>query len=119
MRVEIGDGQWAEIKPVSELTRADRVAVNGLVVYEINAEAGRLVVNQGREDDTAAALLGRICTDWSLPLAPPSADIKSLDGLSLTQDDALKAAIRPHLKAILGQNAPTEDNETPTPASAS
>lgn len=119
MRVEIGDGQWAEITPVGELTRADRKAVNVHVIYEVNAEEGRLVVNAGRDDEAAAALLGRVCTDWSLPMPPPSKDLKSLDGLSLAQDDALKAAIQPHLAAILGKNAPVPGNETPTQASAS
>jgi hypothetical protein len=119
VRVELPEGNWAEIRPVEELSRADRRAVNKFVVYEVNAEAGRMVINAGADDDAATALLERICTDWSLPLPPPSKDVKSLDRLSLAVDDALRAAIRPHTQAILGHNAPTKDNEVPTAASAS
>ena len=116
MRVSIGAKDWAEIRPVEELTRADRKAVNAHVIYEINAEAGLLVVNSGRDDDANAALLARICTDWSLPFPSPATDPSSLDRLTLEQDDALRKAIKPDMAAILGQNAPVKQNELPTAA---
>ena len=55
----------------------------------------------------------------ALPLPPPSADISSLDRLSLDQDDALREAVEPHLKAIQGKNAPVAANPDPTAGSAS
>lgn len=119
MRVELPGGHWAELKPAEELTRADRKAVNAFVVYEVNAEAGRLVVNAGRDDEANAALLARICTDWSLPFPPPATDPSHMDRLSLEQDDALREAIRPHMEAVLGRNAPVNKNEGPTAGSAS
>lgn len=117
MRIEIGDGQWAEITPVEQLTRLDRKAVNAAIVFEQNG--GSPVVRASMDDDMATALLARVCTDWSLPWPPPAADPSSLDKLSLDQDDALRKAIQPHITAILGKNAPVPGNETPTPASAS
>ena len=114
MRVDIGGGQWAEIKPVSELTREDRVAVNDVITYEGDRETGHLVVRASSDDHAAAAILGRVCTDWSLPLPPPTEDIKSLNRLSLAQDDALRASVEEHLKAIQGKNAPLEENPVPT-----
>lgn len=117
MRVDIGGSQWAEIKPVSELTRADRVAVNEVITYDTDGKT--LVYKASSDDNAAAACLARVCTDWSLPLAPPSVDIKSLDHLSLEQDDALRASIEEHLVAIQGKNAPLQENAVPTPSSAS
>ena len=112
MRVEIGEGQWAEIKPVSELTRADRVAVNEVITYDTDGKT--LVYKASSDDNAAAAILGRVCTDWSLPLPPPAVDIKSLDSLSLAQDDALRASVEEHLKAVQGKNAPLQENPVPT-----
>jgi hypothetical protein len=112
MRVDITGGQWAEIRPVSELTRADRVAVNEVITYDTDGKV--LVYKASSDDHAAAAILARVCTDWSLPLAPPVVDIKSLDSLSLEQDDALRASVEEHLKAIQGKNAPLQENPVPT-----
>jgi hypothetical protein len=119
MRVALDEKNWAEITPVEQLTRADRVAVNAHVFFEGDAQTGNPIVRVGMDDDMAGALLERICTDWSLPFPPPSQDAKSLDRLSLVQDDKLREAIQPHITAIRGGTAPTKDNEVPTPASAS
>lgn len=117
MRVDIGGGQWADIKSVSELTRADRVAVNEVITYDTDGKT--LVYKASSDDNAAAAILARVCTDWSLPLPPPSADITSLDRLSLAQDDALRASVEEHLKAIQGKNAPLQENPVPTASFAS
>ena len=115
MRVEIGNGQWAEIKPVSELTRADRRAVNDAIVIEAGEDNSR-ILRASMDDDMAAAVMCHVVTDWSLPLPPPTVDPTSVDRLSLEQDDALRASIQEHLKAINGKNAPVEGNEVPTGA---
>jgi hypothetical protein len=112
MRVDIGGGQWADIKPVSELTRADRTAVREVITYDTDGKT--LVYKASSDDHAAAACLARVCTDWSLPLPPPAVDITSLDRLSLDQDDALRASVEPHLEAIQGKNAPLQENPVPT-----
>lgn len=119
MRVAIGGKDWAEIRPVEELTRADRIAVNAVICFEGDAQTGNPIVRASMDDDMATAILGRVCTDWSLPLFPPVKDIKSLDGLTLEQDDELRKAVQPHLDAIKGKSAPVKDNEVPTPGSVS
>lgn len=117
MRVAIGEKDWAEITPVEQLTRADRKAVNAVIVFE--QHDGTPVVRASMDDDMADAILSRVCADWSLPLPPPAADASSLDRLTLEQDDELRKAIKPHIQAILGQNSPVKENEVPTRASAS
>jgi hypothetical protein len=119
MRIALDDKNWAEITPVDQLTRADRVAVNAHVFYEGDAQTGNPVIRLGMDDDMATALLSRICTDWSLGFPPPSQDPASLDRLSLAQDDKLREAIQPHIVAIRGGTAPVKDNEVPTGTSAS
>lgn len=117
MRVDIGGGQWADIRPVSELTRADRIAVREVIEYDYDGKG--LTFRASSDDKAAAACLSRVCLDWSLPLPPPSVNIGSLDHLSLAQDDALRASVEEHLKAIQGKNAPLEENPVPTASSAS
>lgn len=119
MRVPVSDTHWAEIKPVEELTRADRTAVNEFFVLETDAVNGRVITRASVDDGMSGALLCRICTDWSLPFPPPATDAKSLDRLPLDVDDALRKAIQPHIHALTGLGAPVPDNEVPTPASAS
>jgi hypothetical protein len=114
VRVPIGGKDWAEIRPVEELTRADRIAVNSVIRFEGDAQTGNPIIRASMDDDMATAILARVCTDF-----PPVKDPSSLDGLTLEQDDALRAAIQPHLDAIKGKGAPTEDNEVPTPSSVS
>lgn len=119
MRVAIGGKDWAEIKPVEELTRSDRKAVNAVIVIEADAASGRIITRASMDDEMAAAVMCRIISDWSFPYPPPGTDPKSLDRLPLGVDDELRKAIQPHLDAIRGSNAPSSDNEVPTPASAS
>lgn len=116
MRVSLGPNDWAELKPVNELTRADRKAVNAAIVFE---QGEHPVVRASMDDDMFAALAGRVVLDWSLPLPTPSVDPSGLDRLSLEVDDQLHEALRPHMAAVLGQDAPVKGNEVPTPASVS
>ena len=117
MRVAIGGSDWAEIMPVEQLRRADRKTVNAVIIFE-QGEAGP-VIRAGMDDDIATAVLCRVCTDWSLPYPSPVLDPSSLDKLTLEQDDELRKAIRPHVAAILGQDAPAKENEVPTQGSVS
>lgn len=119
MRVPLDAQNWAEIKPVEELTRADRIAVNDVIVYEGEPGTGRLIVRASADDHAATAILARVIVDWSFPIPIPSAEIKSLAQLSLAQDEALRAAVEPHLKAIQGKDAPGKENAVPTAGSAS
>ena len=119
MRVPISDTHWAELKPVEELTRADRAAVNEFFVLETDVANGRVITRASVDDGMSKALLERICTDWSLPFPPPVKDVESLDRLPLDVDDALRKAIQPHIHALTGLGAPVKENEVPTPASAS
>jgi hypothetical protein len=114
MRVPLDGQNWVEIKPVSELTRADRMAVNEVIVYEKSED--NLILRASADDKAAGAVMARVITDWSFPMGVPSVDPSSLDRLSLEQDDALRAAVEEHLKAIQGKNAPAPGNEVPTPA---
>lgn len=122
----MGGNDWAEVTPVEQLTRFDRKAVNAVIVFEQNG--GKPVVRASMDDDMAEAIIERVVTDWSLPFPVPGQDPHrpavgdtpenpgSINKLSLEQDDALRKAVQPHIKAILGQNAPTPANEIPTAA---
>lgn len=118
MRVDLGNGDWADIKDVSELRRPDRRAVNDTIVVEADA-SGRRILKASMDDDMTAEVLKRVVTGWSLQLPPPSQDPSSLDKLTLEQDDALSEAVEPHIAAIRGRDAPVKSNEVPTGASES
>jgi hypothetical protein len=114
VRVELPGGNWAELKPIGELTRADRRAVNAAIIFE--QDGGKPVVRASMDDDMFAALAGRVILDWSFPLPTPAVDPNGLDRLTLEQDDELHKAIKPYLDAVLGNHAPVKGNEVPTSA---
>ncbi|TVZ01273.1 hypothetical protein EAS64_33890 [Trebonia kvetii] len=119
MRVTLDTSDnWAELREVADLRRPDRLAVNKAISLSSDGE-GRAIIPGSMEDDMATALLPLVITEWSLPYPVPAKRPDALSFLTLEQDDALRAAIVPHLKAIQGVNAPTPTNETPTAPSAS
>jgi hypothetical protein len=119
MQVTLDADHWAEIKEVADLRRGDRRAVNAAIVFEGDPETNRPIIRASLDDDMANALLPLVVLNWSLPLPLPAKDVKSLDKLTLQQDDNLRKAIQPHIDACQGKGAPVKDNEDPTPASAS
>jgi hypothetical protein len=118
LRVDLGGNEWADLRDLDQLRRADRVAVNEKIVIQGDRESG-LVIKASMDNDMAAALLERIVENWSLALPLPSQDPNVLDKLTLAQDDALSKAIEPYIAAIRGREAPVKDNEVPTNASDS
>lgn len=112
-------GNWAQLKEVADLRRADRRAVNQAIVVETDPKTRAPIIRGSLDDDIADATLKHVVENWSLPFPLPSADPASLDKLTLEQDDALRKAIQPHIDALQGKNAPTKENPDPTPASAS
>jgi len=119
MRVPIDEKNWAEITPPEQLTRFERKAVNATIVYEVNPASGLPLIKASLDDEMTGAILCLVCTDWSLPIPAPVHDPKSLDKLTLEQDDKLREAVIPHIQAIKGGKAPVPANEVPTPGSAS
>jgi len=132
VHVPLGGDDWAKIKDVSDLRAGDRREVNKKIIIEATPD-GRPIIRQSMEDDMVSAILEHVVLNWSLqmplpavdPYRPASADGKvpenpgSLSKLTLGQDNALLEAVKPHYLALTGQDAPTKENETPTPASAS
>jgi hypothetical protein len=118
MRIELPNGNWAEVKEISDLRRSDRRALNEAIVIE-TAEGGHAIVRASLEDDMANAVLPSLVLNWSLPLPLPSVKPDVLDLLTLEQDQALREGIQGHINALQGKNAPVPDNAVPTALSAS
>lgn len=118
MHVQLDGDNWAELKEVADLRRPDRQAVNKTIVVNTDAD-GKPIIKASLDDDMATATLVHVVDNWSLPWPLPSVDPKSLDKLTLEQDDKLREAIQPHIDAIRGREAPVKSNEVPTNASDS
>lgn len=118
MRVTLDDKNWAEIMDPSELRSGDRRAVNRAVRLEVG-EDEKPIFTGALTDDMRDALLCRVVSNWSLDFPIPAKDAKSLEKLTLPQEDALKAAVQPHLDLINGRVNPTERDSDPTAGSKS
>jgi hypothetical protein len=118
MRIELSEGQWAEVADVESLLDGDRKAVNRAVTLTVEKD-GRRTLPGSMDDDMQDALLARICTDWSLPMPPPSQDLKSLDKLSIAQAHALHEAVKPHMSLVKGEVNPNDKTSDPTEGSSS
>jgi hypothetical protein len=104
-RVELPDGQWAELKDADDLTGEDEVKVRAAVKL---TGAGSSQDDSGDKADgftaTAAGttlmeymMLARVITSWSLPQPINAINIRAL---RLSQLRPLKAAIRDHMEAL-------------------
>src|SRR5258708_2435013 len=104
MRVELPEGQWAEVADIETLRDGDRKAVNRAISVSAD-ENNRPVLSGDYADKMTDALLVRICHDWSLPFPPPSQDPTSLDKLTMGQARVLHEAIKDHM-ALVKDEAP-------------
>jgi hypothetical protein len=118
MQVKLDEANWADIKEVRELRRADRRAVNAATGFEVDPETRRMIMRGSTDDAIADAVLRAVVTNWSLPWPVPAVDPASLEKIELEHDDALRKAIQPHIDALKGNNAPVKANENPTEDSA-
>jgi hypothetical protein len=117
MRVELPEGQWAEVSEVSDLRDGDRKAVNRS--FTLSADADGLPKIPGDTDDKMTdALLVRICHNWSLPFPPPDQDTTSLDKLTIPQGKALREGIAEHLALVKDEVNPSKPDTDPTGASS-
>ena len=111
MRVELGDGQWAELKEVDQLRRSDQKAALRAMNLTIDPETKTVIQNGVNDLDMADALLERIITSWSFPNA---INKQSLGQLSLEQGDKLQEAVKPHLDLIAQKVDPGKKDTDPT-----
>jgi hypothetical protein len=109
MRVELPEGQWAEVADVETLRDGDRKAVNRAISVSADAE-GHPVLGGDYDDKMTDALLVRICTNWSLPFPPPDQDPASLDKLTIQQARVLHEGIAEHMALVKDEADPTAGN---------
>src|SRR5215469_57786 len=114
MRVELPEGQWAEIKDPEQLRRKDEKAVLRASSFSVDPVAGTGIIGGSNDQDMEDAMLARVITQWSFPLPLPCADPESLDQLSLDQAPTLAKAVKPHLELISTVVDPTKKDSDPT-----
>jgi hypothetical protein len=114
MRVDLGEGQWAELKELNQLTRGDKKAVLRATTMELDPSEGKAYISGANDEDQADALMRRIVVEWSFPMPLPSSDPKVLDRLSLEQGDRLQEAVKPYLELINTKVDPAKKGTDPT-----
>jgi hypothetical protein len=114
MRVELPEDQWAEIKEVGELRRADEKAVLRVSKLTIDPETKTAIVGGANDQDLEDAMLARVVKQWSFDFPLPCADPDSMGKLTVEQAHALAAAVKPHLQLITATIDPTKRDSDPT-----
>lgn len=100
IEVDLGDGKYAVIKEIDELRSGDTKKVNESFSLRTDPESGEVIIPGDMDDSMWRALARNIVTDWNLEAAIPSKRPDSLDKLTLSQEDKLREALQPHLRAI-------------------
>lgn len=112
MRIDLGNGQFADVKEVSELRDGDKDAVSGSYRVAVDPETNEITVPGNRGTLMRRALLCRIITGWNLQFPLPSKRPDSLDKLTFEQSRALRKGTDEHFKLIVEQI--TDENADPT-----
>lgn len=121
MRIELGDGFWADVREIDDLRDADRVAVNGSWSYGVDPDTETPTIPGDADDKMRQTLARRIITAWNLQPPVPSKRPASLGELTLGQARKLYLGIQRHLEVIKGldDNDPSVPGSDPTEGSAS
>jgi hypothetical protein len=114
MRVELPEGQWAEIRGPETLRRKDEKAVLRTSTLVIDPDTRTAIVNGANDQDMEDAMLARVITEWSFPIPLPCADPESLGQLTLEQAHVLAGAVKPHLELITVSVDPNKRDSDPT-----
>lgn len=118
IRIELPDGEWAEVKDLEDLRDGDRKALNKAVSLSVTADEDDQMghLSGSYEDDMYDALLVRVVTNWSLKMHIPSRHKKVLDDLTLDQARALREGVKPHYDLLTETVDPAKPGTDPTSA---
>lgn len=101
MRVELQDGQWAELR--DQLTAGDRRMAKSAIAFTITDEGSR-TISAELEENVYYALLRRMIVLWSFPQPLPRDAVDwegVLDNMKIEDLETLAAAVKPHYDRIL------------------
>ena len=116
-RVELPDGQSAEIKDPDDLTGEDEVKVRSAVKIRGAGEDDGGEKSEGFTATAAGttlmeyAMLARVITSWSLP---QPVNVLNIRALKLSQLRPLRAAIKPHMEELANDPNDLSAGETDT-----
>jgi hypothetical protein len=113
VRVELPNGDWAELKEPDDLTGEDEVKVRSAVKLTgaAQGEEARMTATAAATTLMEFAMLARVITSWSLP-QPISAI--NIQGLKLSQLRPLKKAIEAHMEELRDDPNSLSDGGTDT-----
>lgn len=114
MRVNLTDGNWADLRDKEDLFEDDRRAVARRAVIEYNPDTKSRTMRGDIDGEMADALLERLVEAWSFPFKVPSKDPRALGKLRIGQARELREHLTPYFKIINGDTADSEDEVNPT-----
>ncbi len=115
MRIELGNGQYADVLEVDDLRDGHRTKVNAAIQLRVDPDTKQVIIPGDMDDAMRRALYGEIITGWNLNYPVPGKRPDSLDHLTFDQADALRKGTEKHFKAVRG----TEDEENADPTGGS
>lgn len=115
-KIDLLSGAWVEIR--EELRARDRFAVQEVASVELGGDGGKSRTSfLGMQNDMRNALLGRIITSWSYPVAIPAqnsfvaADTVIGDVMDLDDYAQLAREVEPLMDKISGRDTPDPKNQ--------
>jgi hypothetical protein len=114
MRVDLGGGQWAELKDAEQVTNGDRR--HALSKWGALADDERTVAVVGKMA-ILDGFLERLVVGWSFEMPLPSVDAESLGQLPLEASNKLYAAVNYLDGAAVPDFSPSTDPKVGTPSS--
>lgn len=107
MRIELPEGNWAEIRDVDDLYDEDRKKVLGALTFTLDLESRTRLYRGDTDEAMVDAMLRLVVENWSYThLAIPGKNPNSLGKLKIAHARALREGVAKHMKVVLGTDEP-------------
>lgn len=107
MRIELPEGNWADLRDPDDLYEEDRELVLQALTYTLDLESKTRLYRGDTEEAMVNAMLRLVVQNWSYThLLIPGKDPKAIGRLKISHARALREGVSRHMRIVYGTDEP-------------